>query len=327
MRRESPIPPEFLSLVGKIRFIVQRSKTEWSSSCPECGGEIHQKGGEFPDRFRMWPVSKYGKPLGWCRNCGYVWTPAHEHKPTREEIELWRQEQIRVETERKKAAERALELLNSQHLWERFHTENTPGSRQIMRSWGISESWQDYLKLGYVQDYTVWHKEPEDNYRSAAITMPVWWACSKVQNIKIRVLNPTNENDRYRNWYKTGEHYFYMPLHDIEFSGGGVILVEGEKKAIVAEENNPTTYRVIGMQSKRPDPDLFSLLDDCEPIYVIPDPDAFQRDKNGGRGVDYLTSQIGKERARIVRLPVKLDDGIVQHNLNLAHYIKNAVKA
>ena len=118
-----------------------------------------------------------------------------------------------------------------------------------------------------------------------------------------------------------------MPLHDVEFEGGGVILVEGEKKAIVAEENNPTSYRVIGMQSKRPDPDLFSLLDDCEPIYVIPDPDAFQRDKNGGRGVDYLTSQIGKERARVVRLPVKLDDGIVQHNLNLAHYIKNAVKA
>jgi len=324
MKRESPIPAEFLPLVGKVHFVVQRAKGEWSSSCPECGGTTHQDG-TWPDRFRMWPVSKYGSPLGWCRSCGYVWTPRSEHKPTWEEIEQWRQEQIRIETERKQAAERALELLNSQHLWERFAEANTQFSRDTMKSWGITQEWQDYLKLGFVADYTVYnHDEP---YHSPAITMPDWWAGSKVQNIKLRTLNPKDSNDRYRNWYKTGEHYFFMPMHAVEWDGtGGAILVEGEKKAIIAEEYNPTHHRVIGMQSKRPDPDLFDLLKDCDPVYIVPDPDAFQRDKNGGRGVDYLVRQVGPERARIVKMPVKLDDGIIQHNLDFKSYLRNATK-
>jgi hypothetical protein len=326
MRRESPLPIQFQSLTGKVRFVIQRGKNEWSSSCPSCGGDIHPDGKTWPDRFRLWPVSSHGLALGWCRHCSYVWTEKNERQPSREDIERWRLEQIRIETERKQAAERALELLNSEHLWERFNAAATQYSRQVGRSWGLSDDWQEYLKFGFIPDYSVYKGKDIQPYHSPTITMPVWWAKSKVQNIKLRVLDPKDDNDRYRNWYKTGEHYLYMPLHDVEFDGGGVILVEGEKKAAVAEAYNPTSHRVIGMQSIKPDPDLFSLIADCEPIIIIPDPDAFICKPNAESGVDYLVRNIGRERVRIVRLPVKLDDGIVKHDLNFANYIKMAVR-
>lgn len=325
MRRESVLPIQFQSLTGKVRFVVQRGKNEWSSTCPECGGDIHPDGKTWPDRFRMWPVSSHGLALGWCRSCSYVWTEKHERQPSKEDIERWRKEQIRVETERKQAAERALELLNSEHIWERFAQASTQQSRQLLRSWGITDQWQDYLKLGLIPDYRIY--KGDHSYNSPGITFPVWWAGNKVQNIKIRVIEPQDENDRYRNWYKTGEHYFFMPLHDIEFDGGGVILVEGEKKAIVTEAYNPTGYRVIGMQSIKPDPELFDLIANCEPIITIPDPDAFVEKKPGQEsGIDYLVRNIGRDRMRIVKLPVKVDDGIIQHDLNLSKYIKMAVK-
>jgi hypothetical protein len=251
----------------------------------------------------------------------------NEKPPSKEDIEKWRLDQIRQETERKAAAERALELLNSQHLWERFAQANTQYSRDVCKEWGISDQWREYLKIGFIPDYVI-YKKNENSYHSPAISFPVWWAENKVQNIKLRVLNPEQDNDRYRNWYSTGEHYFYMPLHDVSFDGGGIILVEGEKKAIVAESNNPTQYRVIGMQSKKPDPELFNLIANCEPVYIVPDPDAFKPEKNNAEtGVQYLLRNIGRERARVVRLPVKLDDGIIKHDLNFENYLKMATKS
>jgi hypothetical protein len=322
--RDDPLPIQFADLITRVHYVRKRGKNEWSSSCPECGGDMHADGRTFPDRFRMWPVSKGGFPLGWCRHCGYTWTPQKERKPSAEEIEAWRKAQIEIEEQRKREAERALELLQSQKLWERFHENATRESRQLCRAWGIDEKWQDYLKIGYLPDYTVYAGEA--SYKSPAVTFPVWWAGHQVQNIKIRTIEPRDDSDRYRNWYKTGEQNLYMPLHE-EFFGGGVILVEGEKKAIVTEANNPTDYRVIGYQSKRPDPDLFDAIRDCEPVCIIPDPDAFAKDKDGSRGVDYLTGIVGKERARVVQTPVKVDDGILQHDLDLAKYIRMARKA
>lgn len=321
--REDHLPAEFLALSGRVHYVRQRSRNEWSSSCPECGGEAH-KGGEFPDRFRMWPVSKYGKPLGWCRHCGYAWTPSKEHRPTQEEIETWRQEQIRIETERKKAAERALELLNSQKLWERFWMQSTAESREIVKSWGIPQNWQDYLRIGYDPSYQVW-KGGECKYTSPAVSIPVWSATGAVQNIKMRVLNPQDDGDRYRNKYRTQESYLYVPLHEFPLEGIG-ILFEGEKKATVAEIYNPTQYRCMAVQSKRPDPAIFEQLKEMELIYLWPDPDAFNIEKGGGRAIDFWTNHIGPERVRVIRCPIKVDDGIVKYGLDMSKYIRLAVK-
>jgi hypothetical protein len=271
----------------------------------------------------MWLVSKYGMPLGWCRHCGYVWTPTKERKPTREEIEAWRQEQIRIETERKEAAERALELLQNERLWEKFYADNCQMSEQAFRAWGISERWVEYLRLGFKPDY---HVSGEDGkYYAPAVSFPVWYVGGIVQNIKMRVLTPRSDNDRYRNIYKTGEQYLFVPLYDLPLSGAGVV-VEGEKKAIVLEQElDDINLRVVGVQSKKPDPRLFEQLQDLDPIYVWLDPDAFQADdKSGESAVDYVARHIGKERVRIVKAPVKVDDGINMYDLDPKKYLKIA---
>lgn len=323
--RQDNLPVQFAELTARVHYVVRRTQNEYSSSCPECGGTQHQDG-SAPDRFRMWIVSKHGVPLGWCRHCGYVWTPAKERKPTREEIEAWRQERIRIETERKESAERALSILQNEKLWEQFYAANCQMSEQVFRSWGISEKWVEYLQLGFKPDYYV--SSETGAYYSPAATIPTWFVGGIVQNIKMRVLNPRNDNDRYRNYYKTGEQNLFVPLYDVPLQGAGV-LVEGEKKAIVLEQAlDDLNMRVVGLQSKKPDPRLFESLLDLDPVYVWLDPDAFNvTDKSKESAVEYVTRLLGKERTRIVRSPVKVDDGIISYDLDPRKYLKMARKA
>jgi hypothetical protein len=333
MQRQDQLPPEFSPIAHLVSYVVKRTHNEFSSSCPKCGGTIH-KNGEFPDRFRLWRVSKYGKPMAWCRNCGFVWTPDNDRKPTREEIELWRQEQIVVEQARKEAAERALELLNNEKVWEKFYAENNVYSRNLLRERGLADSWIDYLKLGLVCDYTVRTRENGDweHYHSPAISHPVWGVGGIVQNVKLRVTNPRTSADRYRNWYETGQSYLYVPLYDLPLVGKGVV-VEGEFKADIVEQTlDDPSYRVTGIQSKSPSEEVLEQLKDLDPVYIIPDPDCFNvgYDAKGKRletAVERLVRLIGKERSMIVQVPEKVDDGIVNHNLDIKSYINNARKA
>lgn len=320
--RQDTLPVQFAELTNRVHYVVKRTQNEYSASCPECGGTQHQDG-SAPDRFRMWVVSKHGMPLGWCRHCGYTWTPAKERKPTREEIEEWRQEQIRIETARKEAAERALELLQNERLWEQFYANNCQLSDQVFRSWGISERWVEYLQLGFNPEYRV--KSETGEYYSPAVTIPTWFVGGVVQNIKLRVLNPRNDNDRYRNYYSTKMQNLFVPLYDVPLTGAGVI-VEGEKKAIVLEQElDDINTRVVGIQSKKPDVSLFANLTNLDPIYVWLDPDAFLiTDKSKESAVDYVTRNLGKERVRIVRSPVKVDDGINFYDLDPRKYLKMA---
>lgn len=323
--REDTLPIQFVELSQRVHFIKRRTQNEYSASCPECGGVPHQDG-SFPDRFRLWVVSKHGIPLGWCRNCGYTWTPTKERKPTREEIEAWRKEQEQFHKQEMEKHARALELLQNEKLWEQFHAANCQLSDQVFRSWGISEHWVEYLQLGFKPDYYV--SSETGAYYSPTATIPTWFVGGIVQNIKMRVLNPRNDNDRYRNYYKTGEQNLFIPLYDLPLTGAGVI-VEGEKKAIVLEQElDDINTRVIGVQSKKPDPRLFESLLDLDPVYIWLDPDAFYRtDKSNETAVEYVTRLVGKERARIVQSPVKVDDGINMYELDPRKYLKNARKA
>jgi hypothetical protein len=274
----------------------------------------------------MWVTSTYGKPLGWCRKNGHTWTPDKGRKPTAEEIELWRSEQIKIETARKEAAERALALLNSEKIWEQFHEKNNDYSMNILREWGFSDSWIDYLQFGLVPDYTVktlksdvWHE-----YHSPAISIPVWMAGNVVQNVKLRITNPTDKNDRFRNWYEAGRSYLYVPLHDLPLSGCGVVVCEGEKKAGIMEQTlDNLDLRCVGIQSKKPSPEVFEAIVDLEPIYLWLDPDASEKEKNGESAIEYCVRILGKERVRVIDCSVKSDDGI-KAGLNPMNYIRMA---
>lgn len=323
------LPPEFQSISNVVNYIVKRTQNEWSGSCPKCGGEIHQNG-EPPDRFRMWLKSNYGMPLGWCRSCGYIWTPSSDRKPTKEEIDFWQKEQIKIEQERKEASERALELLQNEKMWEKFFVQNNQYSKQIFSERGISESWVDYLKLGLIPDYTVRSRNSGEweYYHSPAVSIPIWGVGGVVQNIKLRVTNPRRSSDRYRNWYEAGQSYLFVPLYDLPLQGAGMI-VEGEFKAIVMEQTlDDPKIRVVGLQSKTPSPEIFDQMKSLDPIYVWLDPDASQKEnKSKESALEYVTRLVGKERARIIDCPVKCDDGIVKYGLEPKKYLIMAKKA
>ncbi len=331
--RQDVLPPEFESISNLVNYVVKRTQNEWSSSCPKCGGSVH-KNGEQPDRFRMWVRSKYGTPLGWCRSCGYAWSPSQDRKPTKEEIEAWQKQQIEVEKERLAAAERALELLQKEKMWEKFYIQNNDYSKNIFRERGIADSWIEYLKLGLVPDYTVKSRTDGewDYYHSPAISIPIWNVGGVVQNIKLRVTNPRRSNDRYRNWYEAGQSYLYVPLYDLPLTGT-CVLVEGEFKSVVMEQTlDDINFRVVGVQSKTPGQNVFDQLKDFEIVYIWLDPDSFvvECDGNGKpreTAVERMVRLVGKERARIVQCPVKSDDGIISGNVDPKKYLAMARKA
>ena len=71
MPREHPLPPHWAVLAGKVDYVQRVSNTEYSSSCPQCGGTPHPNG-ELPDRCRLF-VDEH--PTLFCRKCGLVAYP------------------------------------------------------------------------------------------------------------------------------------------------------------------------------------------------------------------------------------------------------------
>ena len=325
--RQDFLPPEFNDIAHLVSFVRRKSNNEYSSSCPQCGGEKHKNGDE-PDRFVMFVIGRYGFPLGFCRRCGYRWT-AKGKQPDKADVEEWRKRQIEVENARIESAKRSLELLQNDRIWEMFYAQNNDYSREVFRSWGLSDSWIDYLKLGLIPDYTLKYKDAEEwkEYHSPAFSIPIWFVGGVVQQIKLRLANPRESRDRYRNLYPMGQSFLYVPLYDLPLQGAGVII-EGEKKAAVVEQTiDDVNYRVVGLQTKTPDPSLFHQLKDLDPIYIALDPDAFYKDsKTKESAVEYCIRNIGKERCRIVEFPVKPDDGILM-GMNPMAYIRMARKA
>ena len=320
------LPPEFQPIAHLITNVRRVTHNEYSSSCPQCGGN---------DRFRLFVIGKHGSPLAICiRNCGYVWSPSKDHKPTREEVETWRKQQIAIEQERKANAERALELLQNEKKWIEFHSNNNAYFQDYYAKRGFSQTWIDYLQFGGISDYTV--KSRKDGeweyYHSPAATIPIWGVGNVVQNIKLRVTSPRRDGDRYRNWYEAGQSYLYVPLHDLELEDCDVVLCEGEYKAGLMQQTLDglkSDYTAVGVQSKKPSVESLEALKNCNKVFVWLDNDAFiVNDKSGLSAVQYVCrglKEMGLKNILVVDCPTKSDDGILQ-GMNPLNYINMAKK-
>lgn len=316
--RESSLPVEFAGLQGRVHYVRQVTAGEWSSSCPDCGGEPH-KGGEFPDRFRMWVKNSKGNALGWCRKCNYYWTPDNQRKMQKHEFEQWRKDTLAAEQRRKEEAERAIKLLKSEKAWLYYHERLTDGSLEILKSWGIRKDWAEYWKLGLYAEYKCYNKQ-DGEYYTPAITIPVWQHGWDLKNIKLRTLNPKRPHDRYRSLYKTGHDYPFVALPALK--SDTVLVVEGEKKAMVSAEWSNQKFQVIGLPSVTPSAEALQVLDGYGKIFLCLDPDA--RQGGGMTPQKRLVNLLGKERVRVVDLPGKIDDMIVETKLDIHSALKYA---
>jgi len=318
--RDAALPVEFSALLGRVSNVNRVSSAEWSSSCPQCGGAPH-KDGSYPDRFRMWTKANgKNKVMGWCRRCSYVWFPTFEKPMSKEEFEAWRKEQLAIERERKLAAERAIALLQSQKIWVQYHSRLNTWAIETLTGWGISPKWQEYWQLGLMEDYTVHGKE---EYHSPAITIPVWQLGGAVSNVKLRVLNPKNSNDRYRSLYKTGEGQPFVAWNRTKFDD--CLIVEGEKKAMVTAIHSKRDVQIIGVPTKTPSKEMLQKFSMYGKIYLCLDPDASQEEK-GINALTRMANMLGRERVAVIKLPGKIDDLIVQHGLNVSSALKYAKK-
>lgn len=308
MSRESPLPAVFAGLTGQVHFVRQVARDEWSSSCPQCGDAGHKKG-SLPDRFRMFTNARgKNKILGWCRRCSYVWFPDTAAAPSREDMEHWRREQIQIEEERKRSAERAIALLQSEKIWIQYHARLNDWAKEVLRSWGIRDDWAKYWKLGLVEDYTVF-SHTNGEYHTPAISIPVWQMGWRVSNVKLRTLNPKSQEDRYRSLYKVGQAFPFVAFPALE--SDTCLVVEGEKKAMVCAEWSDGKYQVVGIPSKTPNPEVLHVLDNFGKLIICLDPDA-KKVESGISALDRLTDIVGRERVAILDLPDKVDDMIIR---------------
>ena len=299
----SALPVEFATLEGKVNYVQQISRDEYSSSCPQCGGEPH-RGGEPPDRFRLF-LNAHGKNriMGWCRRCSYVWFPDTSRPLSRDEMEAWRKEQLQREEERKRSAERAIEILTSQKIWMKYHEMLNEWGFTVLKERGIREDWVRFWRLGLFPDYKVYSKK-NGEYFSPAITIPLWQQSERVPaNVKLRVLNPKDKNDRYRALYKVNPGAPFVAFPGMK--SDMVVLTEGEFKAMNVAEWSGQKYQVVGLPTKTPNAEVLAKFANYGKIVLCFDPDA-QEDE-----LKRVVKILGRDVMN-VRLPDKVDDMILK---------------
>jgi hypothetical protein len=330
MRREVGLPPAFTDLQGKVNYVQKVTTNEYSSSCPSCGGSQHPNG-ELPDRFRMWVVSRHGKPLGWCRACGYIWTPTSERALNPDELEAWRKEQEAHEARRKASAERALALLQREKIWETYYQMLDDYSRSLWEKRGVSaDFWQNYWQVGYDAAHVFPYEEKDGwhDWVTPTLTIPVWDVGWKCLNVKHRLLKPIEYNNgrqvKYRPERKGLPPLMFVCEPDAPLKGPTMIF-EGEIKAMVAYStmDNPK-FQAVGIPTKTPGMDQIERLKNCDPVYILLDPDANVPTVSIRDGKIYnqppasrrLAKMLGEERCFLIELPNKVDDMIVSYELD-----------
>lgn len=326
--RESPLPPEFEELSGIVHYVVERTRgKEWSSSCPHCGGEPHPRG-DFPDRFRMWPVSKYGKPLGWCRCCGKVWTKKTDYIPDPAKIEAWKAERIADAERRLSETQQELKLLRDEHAWQEWHSwlKADQLAQQHWRAAGIQDPyWWGEWQLGYNPSKTFNYDSADEwqKHTTAVMTIPVRNLQGEIVNIKMRLINPMPDGTKYRMYRRVGVEPCFVTNLDLCNTADTALVCEGEKKAMVTflTLDNPN-LQVFGLP-KSPSEEILSSIK-AQTIYYIPDPDV-------ERPARFRVLKAWKGRdVRIVELPQAIDDYILECSLgkqNVERWLRDARKA
>lgn len=337
---ETLLPPEFHALSDKVAFVTRKNDNEYHSSCPQCGGAIHDDG-SFPDRFVMWRSSKFtGRPFAMCLrgHCGFKWSPDKqdanwtdeeraEFMTKRAELEL---EYERKLTEKLSALSRQIEEQGYYRLYHEQGMKNNAVVEYFERVRRIPREWQVYLQKGYIADYTV--KNRLTQYKRIAYTNPVWTIGGRVENIKLRIDNPLDSNDRFRNYYKSGCQHLYTTEYEKPLQKRALLL-EGENKcdAVSICGFLPDEISVLGVQSKQPEKRILDMLKPCELVYIAFDPDAYKptvyydqktgEEKKQIPSVISVAKTIGMERVRFLIPPrdTKFDDALFRgYNINNA---------
>jgi len=275
-------------LIEALPNYKKKTKEEYSSVCPFCNA------GE--DRFLFWPE----KGNYWCRVCnakGFVSdAPGIQLDP--EALAEWR----RAEEERKAAevatALEKIERLNQRNNAARYHQQLTPAAREWWHTKGLNDvsiaSWQ----LGYTTNCPTAPGE-------AAYTIPIYYQ-SKLYNIRHRLAD-ANGGNKYRP--EVAGLPAAMFNADVLTDDSGfvseVVLVEGEIKAMVLQQNGFEAVGIPGAQTFKAKW-LHHFRGCGKRVYVALDPGAEEQ-------AERIWQELGEAgvSAKLCTFPVKPDDFFV----------------
>ncbi len=293
---------------------------EYAGPCPVCGG--HDR---FVVQAQRWlcrhcTEGKWKSPIDlimMTRNlpfkdaCRMIEGEKPMTPAERERIATERAERAARELEESiKRANEALEALRKAQSWTRYHAqlECDDSARDIWRKRGIPDVYQDIFNFGYDPRHVYY--SDDNQHVSASLTIPVFAMGGECVNVRHRLLSPSNPSDKYRP-ERAGlpaSAWFADPSLSHPKS---LLVVEGEIKAAVSyiAADDPT-MQVAGMPGKSNGVETIAgYLDTVDgPVYILPDPDA----------VDLARADcdfVGRERARLVLLPDKIDDMINRNSL------------
>lgn len=325
------LPPEFVSLEGKVQWVQQINSNEYSSSCPNCGIDETKHSDSNPsNRFVMWVESQTtGKPFGWCRGCHYKWTPDKSDA-------IWTEEEKAVfiakrrelnQREEQRIRDYSTSVVMKQKVYLRYierMKESQYGKQYLQKRGFLSDQWNEYFGFGIFEDYKCHGKL--DTYYSPAITMPVMGLGQIVENVKMRVTEAHHKDDRFRNLYKSKAQHPYFPLKDMTIKNK-VAIFEGEMKSCMVAQMGrlPEDVQIIGTQGKGVGSRLVYMLEPCEVVYLCLDPDTYEANEKGDTTIMQVAKKIGYNRTRIILCKDKVDDAILK-GFNLRNAYNMAVK-
>lgn len=315
-----PLPPDMNAKWGHLphlHFVSGAQGGEWHSACPRCGEAGHDSRSGPVNRFHIHAADSKGGARGKCRRCGYFEWADDNGSPTGglDDETLAAFARKREAAEREEAARRrkVLRRLRKKTPWKAWHEQMGEKERELWRSQGICDFFIDEYKLGYCPRHVYRHNGQQ--HETDTMTIPHFGAEWKPVNLQHRLLHP-NGAGKYRQMPGLPPAIFRTePNRKLE---NAVLVVEGAKKAIVVYqylETNPLGFplMVVAFPSKTPGAEMLGELDDCDPIYLALDPDAYMSQAAAFKekqtpAAARIVAKLGRDRVVPVRLPVKPDD-------------------
>lgn len=204
----------------------------------------------------------------------------------------------------------AIEHLQAERKWVLYHDGLNDRGRQLWTGRGVSDWWQDWWQLGYSEKYQLWRKKNNawDNWWTGeSISIPLKAYGGEVNQIKHRFIDPPEHRRYHQEYYNAGQHPF---ICDVDTKAGPLVLVEGEiKSQVTFIAMDTSSMQCIGLPSMSPEARVYEAMKDYDPIYFIPDPNAFVK-IDGKSPAGKVAARLGLARVRVIQIADKIDDAI-----------------
>ena len=276
-----PVDTLTLDTVQHLPNFKKKTRTEYSASCPQCGGI---------DRFLFWE----DKLNFYCRQCGVKGFVSDGNTLTFDR-EAWLKWQAQ-ETERKRQEYQeklsTLEKLQQSNKVEIYCQQLM--DRSFWYGKGLTDETIDWFELGYCPSCPT--APGRESY-----TIPVTYQ-GKLYNIRHRLVN-SDDKGKYRP-EMAGLPSAMFNADILHSSGGYVVVVEGEVKSLVLTQWKIDAVGIPGANNFKSK--WLNLFPKNKIVYIALDPGAEEQALNIGRMFKAAGIPV-----RVCRFKVKPDDFLV----------------